>query len=223
VPAGDLVPDLDPPGWPPVDPAEVARRAASVKAVTRRPDGVGILTLDGLDDLPLASPFLEAAFALLEQSAAVVLDLRDNGGGDPGTVALVLSWLLGPERRHFADVVRRDRVEQWWTTPRPSSRSVPPETRVAVLVGSRTYSSGEALAYVIQSSGRAVVVGRPSRGAADHITPIVLHPYVRGVLPEAYYWDPMRNGNWEGVGVLPDVRVAEDAALEVAVRALHLR
>jgi hypothetical protein len=46
---GSLVPDTDPPGWPPQDPREVQLRAGSVGEVARRPDGVGVLALDGLD------------------------------------------------------------------------------------------------------------------------------------------------------------------------------
>ena len=92
---GTLVPDRDPPGWPPQDPGEVALRAGSVGEVRRRPDGAGVLALDSLDSVHLAAPYLEAAFALLRGARGVVLDLRRNSGGDPGTVALVLDWLLG--------------------------------------------------------------------------------------------------------------------------------
>src|SRR5919107_3195576 len=94
---GSLVPDEDPPGWPPQDRHEVERRAGSVGAVTRRPDGVGVLALNGLDGVHIAAPYLEGAFALLRGARGVVLDLRSNGGGDPGTVMLVLDWLLGAE------------------------------------------------------------------------------------------------------------------------------
>ena len=45
---GSLVPDTEPPGWPPQDPRDVQLRAGSAGEVTRRPDGVGVLVLDGL-------------------------------------------------------------------------------------------------------------------------------------------------------------------------------
>ena len=47
---GGLVPDTEPPGWPPQDPAEVRRSGGSVGEVRRRPDGTGILALDGAAD-----------------------------------------------------------------------------------------------------------------------------------------------------------------------------
>ena len=53
---GSLVPDTEPRGWPPQDPREVGLRAGSVGEVARRPDGVGVLALDGLDGVHIAAP-----------------------------------------------------------------------------------------------------------------------------------------------------------------------
>jgi C-terminal processing protease CtpA/Prc len=214
---GALTPDTEPPGWPSTDAAEVHARAACVRDVSRRADGVGVLALDGLDDLALAAPYLEAAFALLRSARGVVIDLRENGGGDPGTVALVLDWLLGPVPTHLSDVIYHDRMRQWWTAGRPAERALPPATPVAVVIGAGTYSSGEALAYHFQSQGRGQVVGQMSRGAADHVTPVCVTSHVSAILPEGYYLDAVTGANWEGVGVKPDVTVGDGDALEVAV------
>jgi len=209
-----LVPDRDPPGWPPQDPGEVALRAGSVGAVRRRPDGIGVLALDSLDTVHLAAPYLEAAFALLRGARGVVLDLRRNGGGDPGTVALVLDRLLGEQPTHISDVIYRDRTRQWWTRGCLGERAP-----VAVLIGGRTFSSGEALAYHLQSHGRARLVGERTPGAADHITPLRVTSDVRAMVPEAVVRDAVTGSNWEGTGVVPDVACdaaeALDAALEV--------
>jgi hypothetical protein len=216
---GSLVPDRDPPGWPPQDPAEVALRAGSVGEVRRLPDGSGMLALDSLDNVHLATPYLQAAFALLRGARGVVLDLRRNGGGDPGTVALVLDWLLGERPTHISDVIYRDRTRQWWTTGRLGGLALPPGTPVAVLISGRTFSSGEALAYHVQSHGRARVVGERTPGAADHITPVRVTSDVRAFVPEAVVRDAVTGSNWEGTGVVPDVACdaaeALDAALEV--------
>jgi len=221
VAAGTLVPDTDPPGWPPQDPREVQLRAGSVGAVARHPDGVGVLTLDGLDGVHIAAPYLEAAFALLRGASGVVLDLRHNGGGDPGTVTLVLDWLLGGEPTHISDVIYRDRTRQWWTTGRMAERAVPAETPVTVLVGQRTFSSGEALAYHLQSRGRARLVGQRTPGAADHVTPVRVSSHVRAVLPEARVRDAVTGTNWEGTGVVPDIPCEPAGAFDAAVIALQ--
>jgi hypothetical protein len=217
---GSLVPDAEPPGWPPQDPREVELRAASVGAVSRQPGGVGLVALDGLDSVQIAAPFLEAAFALLRGARGVVLDLRRNGGGDPGSLTLVLDWLLGGEPIHFSEVVYRDRTRQWWTTGRLARLAPPRTTPVSVLIGERTFSSGEALAYHLQSQGRARVVGQRTPGAADHITPVRLTGHVRGLLPEARVRDAVTGTNWEGTGVVPDIACRPAEALEAAFAAL---
>ena len=42
----------------------------------------------------------------------MALDLRRNGGGDLGTVTLVLDWLLGGEPTYICDAVYRDRTRR---------------------------------------------------------------------------------------------------------------
>jgi C-terminal processing protease CtpA/Prc len=218
---GSLVPDSEPPGWPAQDPDEVRLRGGSVGEVTRRRDGVGVLALEGMDSVQIVAPYLEAAFALLRGARGVVLDLRRNGGGDLGTVTLVLDWLLGGEPTHFADVIYRDRTRQWWTTGRLADLAPPRATPACVLISERTFSSGEGLAYHLQSQGRATVVGRRTPGAADHVTPVRLSGHVRALLPEALVRDAVTGTNWEGTGVVPDIPCASAEALETAIEALR--
>lgn len=218
---GTLVPDSEPPGWPPQDPRDVQLRAGSVGEVRRRDDGVGVLALDSLDSVHIAAAYLEAAFALLRGSRGVVLDLRRNGGGDPGTMTLVLDWLLGGEPTHISDVIYRHRTRQWWTTGRLADLALRRDTPVTVLLSERTFSSGEALAYHIQSQGRGRLVGERTPGAADHITPVCISGHVRALLPEARVRDAVTGTNWERTGVVPDVPCKPAQALEAAIEALE--
>ena len=136
-------------------------------------------------------------------------------------MALVLDRLTGPDPIHISDVVYRERTRQWWTAGGP--QALPSATPVVALIGSATFSSGEALAYHLQSRGRARLVGQATPGAADHVTPIRVSAHVRAVLPEAYVRDAVTWSNWEGVGVQPDVACTEDEALDRALELLGRR
>ena len=204
-------------GWPAPDPARVRAQAAGVTSVRRR-DDVFILQVDALEPLALAQPYVDAAFALAAGASRLILDLRGNGGGDPATVAAIAGHLLGDDARHLSDVHYRDRVRQWWTPDRPPGSAL--TQPLAVLVSDHTYSSAEALAYHLRARRRATVIGRPTRGAADHVTPVWVTPEVLGFLPEAEVRDAHTGGNWEGTGVVPDVDCPAEEALDRALRHL---
>ena len=92
---------------------------------------------------------------------------------------------------------------------------------MSVLVGAGTFSSGEGLAYHLQSRGRARVVGQRTPGAADHITPVRVTGHVRALLPEARVRDAATGANWEGTGVVPDLPCEPDETLTTAIEALR--
>ena len=133
----------------------------------------------------------------------VVLDLRHNVGGDPATAILIVDWLAaaGPPR-HLFNVRYRDRTRQWWTSG--VSSAPPPAGTVQALIGPDTYSSGEALAWALQQQHLAQLVGKPTRGAADHVVPLALTHDVHALIPEAAVIAPDGGPAWEGNGVQPD-------------------
>jgi hypothetical protein len=216
VPEGGLVPDTKSRGWPDPDPAEAVASRAGIAA--ERIGEVGVLRVSALFPVELAGPFLDEALTALRDVRAVVLDLRANGGGDLDTAMAVLGWLLGSEPVHVSDVIYQDTVRPWHATPRPG---LAPGTPAAALIGAGTYSSGEALAYHFQAQRRGPLVGAPTPGAADHVTPIVLGEHVRANLPRAYVVDAVTGTNWEQTGARPDVPCEEAEALERALDLLR--
>jgi hypothetical protein len=202
-------------GWPAPDPDVLRARAGGLTRVERLDGGACLITVDSLEAVTYAQPFVDAAFALARGSSRIILDLRANGGGDPATLAAIAGWLLGDEPQHLSDVAYRDRRRQWWTPARPAGTALGQDA--TVLVSARTFSSAEALAYHLQARGRVTVVGETTPGAADHITPVQLTPTVLGLLPEAVVVDAVTGTNWEGRGVVPDVPCPAGDAVETAL------
>ena len=93
-------------------------------------------------------------------------DVRESHGGDPLMVVLAASWLFEGRPRHWNDIVRReDGTNQVWTAswlPGPRYVGKP----VYVLTSERTFSAPEGLAYELQQTRRAVIVGETTGGAA---------------------------------------------------------
>jgi hypothetical protein len=214
-PGGTAPPDTEATQWPRPDAATVGARAGFVSRAQRLADGTALIRIDGLDEVGLAQPYVDAAFTLARGARRLVLDLRRNGGGDPATVALIAGWLLGDDARQLSEVVDREQRRQWWTPDRPPGTALRLDT--TVLVGPGTFSSGEALAYHLQARDRVLVLGEATPGAADHVLPIRLAPTVLAHVPRAYVVDAATGTNWEGTGVLPHQLVAADQALQAAL------
>jgi hypothetical protein len=148
---------------------------------------------------------------------ALLLDLRQNGGGNLETLAVVASYLFDDKPVHIHDIFRRDTGEtsQFWTDAKVAGKRFGAKKPLYVLTSNRTYSAGEALAYDLQSLRRAVIVGETTGGGAH---PIELHPLNDGFaiwVPWGRPINPVTKTNWEGTGVVPDVKVpAPDALAE---------
>ena len=118
----------------------------------------------------------------------------------------------------------RDRTRQWWTTGRLGERALPTGDAGRRARRRRTFSSGEALAYHLQSQGRGPARSASATpGAADHITPVRVSPHVRAFLPEARVRDAVTGTNWERTGVVPDIACEPARTLEAAVERLQAR
>jgi len=157
----------------------------------------------------------------LSDTSALVIDMRDNGGGHPASVAYLVSFFLDPARPvHINDLIWRNRgtatfrTESFWSSPTPVSYLDRP---VYVLVGPKTYSAGEEFAYDLQALGRATVVGERTRGGANPGGLNELGADLFAVVPTGRAENPITRGNWEGVGVRPDVQASADEAREAAV------
>lgn len=172
------------------------------------------IQVDSLDDFAFAEPFLQAASAFTVGATGLILDLRRNGGGDPDTVAFLAGLALGPDPVELSVVHFRDEPRRWASIPSVGS-SLPATAPVAVLVSERTFSSAEALAYHLQAR-RATVFGETTPGGADHVTPIVLTPFVHAQLPIARVIDTATGSSWEGTGVIPDVPCEAEGAFDRA-------
>jgi len=188
-----------------------------IRRVERLDGNVGYLDLRRVAMAANAGPAIAAAMELVAGTYALILDLRNNGGGSPEGVALWCSYLLTEEPTHLNDIFHADTGEtrQFWALPYvPGTRYV--DRPVYVLTSRHTFSGGEELCYNLQALGRAELIGETTGGGAH---PTRGYPISRAVMigiPFARSVNPVTGTNWEGTGVTPDVAVPEDEAYDVA-------
>lgn len=178
-------------------------------------DGVAYLRLSHFG--PGAAEELDAALSDLEKAGAseLVLDLRDNPGGEMETLREVAS--------RFVDGPLWIEVSGSGETTVQSLDDVPVATfdRIAVLVNGGTASAAELLAGLLRESSGAVLVGSTTFGksAVQGIVPLTDGSMLR--LTVAEWRSPGGLSVAEG-GIEPDrVELSEESQLEAALAAAH--
>jgi hypothetical protein len=187
--------------------------------VERLDGNIGYLELRGFVDSEAGGDTAAAAMTLLAHTDALIIDLRQNGGGSPSMVALLCSYLLGGERKHLNDLAWRgpegERVEQWWTAPHVAGQRYL-DRDVYLLTSRRTFSAAEEFTYNLKNLKRVTVVGETTGGGAHPGGPQPINDHFVIWVPSGRAINPITRTNWEGTGVKPDIDVPADLALQTA-------
>lgn len=186
--------------------------------VERLPGNIGYLDLRGFQPAEFGAETVVAAMNFLANTDALIIDLRRNGGGDPAMVALISSYLFGPEPVHLNDLYFRpnDSTRQWWTLPYVPGKRYGDKKEVFVLTSNRTFSAAEEFTYNLQNLKRATIIGETTGGGAHPGGPRRINEHFAIWVPSGRAINPISKTNWEGTGVKPDVDVPADQALRVA-------
>ena len=198
--------------------AQLRRDNYCFRKVERLAGNVGYLKLDCFAQADLGGSTAIAAMSFLSGSDALIFDLRDNGGGSPSMIQLLISYLLEGEPTHLNSFYIRkgDRTEQFWTNAWVPGKRMP-DVPVFVLTSGRTFSAAEEFTYNLKNLKRATLVGETTGGGAHPVDFHRVKGYPVGVaLPFGRAINPISGTNWEGTGVEPDVKVPMAEALEVA-------
>jgi hypothetical protein len=195
---------------------EVVRGGFGIARVERLPGNVGYVDLREFDPVEFVAPAYEAALSLLRGTDALILDLRENAGGDPESVAFLLSHFFAEgDDRHLNDIYDRttNSTRQFWTVESVRERYDRP---VYVLTSASTFSAGEECAYDLQVQKRATLIGEITRGGANPGSSVAIGHGLVAFIPFARSTNPVTHANWEHVGVKPDVSVPANEAERTA-------
>lgn len=189
-----------------------------IEKIERLPGNIMLLDLRVFPPPAMAGDVFAAALSVVAQGDALIIDLRNNAGGME-TSRLLMGYLLEggqplsgeynrPANRHSAG------VSPDWVPGRRFGSAKP----VFVLTSRKTFSAAEAVAYDLQALKRATIVGETTGGGAHPFEYRRIHPHFAVDLPEGRSINPITGGNWQDVGVKPDVAVPADQALDVALK-----
>jgi hypothetical protein len=191
------------------------RRNYEFKKVERLEGGIGLLQVDGFYPAEWITDTAAGAMAFLANSESIILDLRQNSGGQSGG-GLLCSYFFKQET-HLTDFYNRpeNTTRQIWSYPVAGAEKFA-DKDLYILISHRTFSAGEALAHDMQALKRATIVGETTGGGAHGTTIYRITDHFSASIPFCRAINPVTKTDWEGIGVKPDVAVPADQALLTA-------
>lgn len=185
--------------------AEAQRSRSGLDHLEILPGNVRYLHIAQFRWDPQSTPqvYAEAA-GFLRDGDAVILDLRDNGGGTSDAADLFMKSFLPPDPQHREAPGTGGRDPAWRGKP------------IYILINAGTGSAAEAVAYGAKAEGAATLVGMTSYGAANNNRYVPVAPRFILSLSEHVPINPITGTNWEGTGVVPDMSISSERALAAA-------
>src|SRR5687767_13632180 len=185
--------------------------------VERLPGNIGYLEFLNFMDEELGADTVAAAMNFINGTDALIIDMRQNGGGNPAMVALVCSYLFGTEPVHLNDLYWREgnRTDEFWTKKEVAGKRYLNKD-VYVLTSKRTFSGAEEFTYNLKNLKRAMIIGETTGGGAHPGGGYRISEHFGMFVPTGRAISPITKTNWEGTGVTPDISVPADQALVVA-------
>lgn len=185
------------------------------------PGNIAWVQLRSFNDDSAAKAF-EAAFDELAKADGLILDVRENGGGNSGVGYRILSTLTDRDFQGSAWMTRDYRpAYRAWGRPEGRFRGEPSTVApsgarlygkpVIVLTSPRTYSAAEDFSVAFDAMGRGRLVGEPTGGSTGQ--PLLFPLPGGGQGRICTKRDTYPDGKeFVGVGVQPDVRIAPTLA-----------
>jgi carboxyl-terminal processing protease len=181
------------------------------------PSGDGYIKITSFfDNEVLTIQLWERAIAYMRDNKvpAVILDMRQNGGGDGWLANQMAAYFFSQETVVGNTAYYNKGSKSFYMDPGDQAIMIPPPADlqnsgpVAVLVGPGCASACEFFSYDMTVNGRAKIVGEyPTEGAGGSIEAFFMPENIYCQMTMGRAVDPSGNVHIEGKGVVPTVKV----------------
>jgi len=181
---------------------------------------IGYLDLRFFAPLNYAAETAIAAVGYFANSDALIIDLRQNGGGWDEMVMFLLSYFVETKDPLIMTITQSTLDQNYEVSGTfnyvPGHRLL--DIPVYLLVSGSTGSGAEAFSYRMQYLQRATLVGQTTRGAETPVEELALDEDFVLTVPCWKRIYSITGSGWEKTGVTPDVVVESGDAFDVAYR-----
>lgn len=178
---------------------------------------VAYLDLRGFANFDWGKETADSFMKLMSLSDTIIFDLTKNGGGDPSMVQYLCSYFFD-KKLHLNSLYYRegDRTEEYWTLDDVDGKKMA-DIPLFIMIGEETFSGAEEFAYNMQTQKRATLIGETTKGGANPGGTRGINEFLSVFIPTGRAINPITNTNWEGVGVIPEIRTKPDETFNRAL------
>lgn len=197
---------------------QAAEKNYGFSAVEILPGNIGYIHLSEINLSGKSIATLKAAMTFIKNTRALIVDLRNNGGGG-SDIGAVLEGYFIPHGNPLLEVrtsTGKDTVMRSQTVDTAHFYERP----LYILVNKKTASAAEAFAFIMQQQKRAGIVGQTTAGAAHMNDWYPLNDTVYLSVSTAAPVLPGTTRSWEQKGIEPDHRASPGKELEAACELL---
>ncbi|MCQ9633410.1 S41 family peptidase [Chryseobacterium sp. WG23] len=186
----------------------------------RRLDGnIGYINFKGFASPEASAATLAGAMNFVANTNSLIIDLRENEGGDNGMLLLFCSYFFDKKTDLYTTYFRHDDKTVMNSTQSNVAGTKYLHKKIYILTSGTTFSAAEGLAYFLQQHKLAEVIGEKTGGAANPVDHFILQNQYLLLVPAGKITSLTSHTNWEHIGVLPD----QEVKAENALKTVHIR
>ncbi len=164
--------------------------------------------------LETIKPVITSAIESLKNTEAMIVDVRDNGGGFEDMVAYYISYFFdSTEPIHLSDYrcTLHDHTYGISTDPDVLGTKLP-DIKLYVLVNANTGSAAESFAYMLKHLGRATIIGETTVGAGNGASIHRVNDRFSVQVSSEETINAITKTSFEQVGVIPNIKTTSAQA-----------
>lgn len=196
------------------------------KKIEILPSNIGYIEFTNFASPSLpARKTVNAAMQFVSNTDALILDLRNNFGGNAAMANEILGYFFNARSYTGKSF---NRIENKWVdnyveNKKAVTQGLVLNMPVYILTSNRTFSAAEGLAYTLQSMKNVVIIGDTTRGGAHLTRSFSLGNGFVGFIPYLRGENVKTKTDWEGTGVIPDIKIEESKSLLTAQNTILTR
>ncbi|MFS4473640.1 S41 family peptidase [Chryseobacterium sp. T20] len=188
------------------------------ESVRRLEGNIGYINFKGFASPKSSANTLAAAMNFVANTNALIIDLRENQGGDNDMLLLFCSYFFDKKTDLYTTYFRHEDKIVTNSTQAEVSGTKYLHKKIYILTSKNTFSAAEGLAYFLREHHLAEIIGEKTPGAANPVDPFVIQNQYLLLIPTGKVSSSLDGKNWEHIGLNPDLKVEAKDALKAAHR-----